>query len=104
MRITKKPSGRVFFFFAVSRVSRLTRLTAKKKNHTTIQFFCYAHLQRKKKLHELQHTRKSSSMAALEVAAGEHMGSTMHKYTQNQSYVGSIGQILTTNVSMTLCS
>ena len=28
----------------------------------------------------------------------------MHKYTQNQSYVGSSGQILTTDVSMTLCS
>ena len=27
----------------------------------------------------------------------------MHKYPQNQSYVGSNGQILTTNVSMTLC-
>ena len=39
----------LFFFFAVSRVSRLTRLTAKKKNYTTIRFFCYAHLQRKKK-------------------------------------------------------
>ena len=36
------------FFFAVSRVSRLTRLTAEKKNYTTIRFFCYAHLQRKK--------------------------------------------------------
>ena len=51
MRVTKKPSGGViFFFFAVSRVSRLTRLTAKKKNYTTIRFFCYAHLQRKKKI------------------------------------------------------
>ena len=28
----------------------------------------------------------------------------MHKYPQNQSYVGSNGQTLTTNVSMTLCS
>ena len=28
----------------------------------------------------------------------------MHKYPQNQSYVGSSGQTLTTNVSMTLCS
>ena len=28
----------------------------------------------------------------------------MHNYPQNQSYVGSIGQTLTTNVSMTLCS
>ena len=27
----------------------------------------------------------------------------MHKYTQNQSYVGSSGQTPTTNVSMTLC-
>ena len=27
----------------------------------------------------------------------------MHKYTQNHSYVGSSGQTLTTNVSMTLC-
>ena len=76
MRVTKKPSGRVIFFlvvsrvifffavnarnkktvrscnffFAVSRVSRLTRLTAEKKNYTTIRFFCYAHLQRKKKI------------------------------------------------------
>ena len=28
----------------------------------------------------------------------------MHKYPQNQSYVGSSGQTLITNVSMTLCS
>ena len=28
----------------------------------------------------------------------------MHKYPQYQSYVGSNGQTLTTNVSMTLCS
>ena len=28
----------------------------------------------------------------------------MHKYPQNQSYVGSSGQTLTTNVPMTLCS
>ena len=28
----------------------------------------------------------------------------MHKYLKNQSYVGSIGQTLTTNVSMTLCN
>ena len=28
----------------------------------------------------------------------------VHKYPQNQSYVGSSGQTLTTNVSMTLCS
>ena len=28
----------------------------------------------------------------------------MHKYAQKQSYVGSGGQTLTTNVSMTLCS
>ena len=27
----------------------------------------------------------------------------MHKHPQNQSYVGSSGQTLTTNVSMTLC-
>ena len=27
----------------------------------------------------------------------------MHKDTKNQSYVGSSGQTLTTNVSMTLC-
>ena len=27
----------------------------------------------------------------------------MHKYPQNQSYVGSSGQTLTTNVYMTLC-
>ena len=30
-------------------------------------------------------------------------GALMHKYPQNQSYVGSSGQTLTTNVSMTLC-
>ena len=28
----------------------------------------------------------------------------MHRYPQNQSYVGSSGQTLTTNVSMTLCN
>ena len=28
----------------------------------------------------------------------------VHKYPQNQSYVGSIGKTLTTNVSMTLCN
>ena len=28
----------------------------------------------------------------------------VQKYPQNQSYVGSIGQTLTTNVSMTLCN
>ena len=28
----------------------------------------------------------------------------MHKYTQNQSYVGSSGQTLTTDVSMSLCN
>ena len=28
----------------------------------------------------------------------------MHKHPQNQSYVGSSGQTLTTNVSMTLCN
>ena len=28
----------------------------------------------------------------------------MHKYPQNQSYVGSSGQTLTTNVYMTLCT
>ena len=28
----------------------------------------------------------------------------VHKYPKNQSYVGSIGQTLTTNVSMTLCN
>ena len=28
----------------------------------------------------------------------------VHKYPPNQSYVGSSGQTLTTNVSMTLCS
>ena len=83
MRVTKKPSGRVIFFccksckknfcckscnfffavnacnkktvrscnffFAVSRVSRLTQLTRP-------DGFFYAHLQRKKKLHESQHT------------------------------------------------
>ena len=27
----------------------------------------------------------------------------MHKYSQNQRYVGSSGQTLTANVSMTLC-
>ena len=27
----------------------------------------------------------------------------MHKYPQNQSYVGSSGKTLTTNVTMTLC-
>ena len=31
-------------------------------------------------------------------------GNIMHKYPQNQSYVASIGQTLTTNVSMTLCN
>ena len=28
----------------------------------------------------------------------------MHKYPQNQSYVGASGQTLTTNVYMTLCT
>ena len=28
----------------------------------------------------------------------------VHKYPQNQSYVGSSGQTITTNVSMTLCN
>ena len=28
----------------------------------------------------------------------------MHKYPQNQSFVGSSGKTLTTNVSMTLCN
>ena len=31
-------------------------------------------------------------------------GNIMHNYPQNQSYVGSSGQTLTTDVSMTLCS
>ena len=42
MRVTKKPSGRVIFFFAVSRVSRLTRLTAKKKLHDLTVFLLHA--------------------------------------------------------------
>ena len=46
MRVTKKSSSRVIFF-AVSRVSRLTRLTAK-KNYTTRRFFCYTYLPQKK--------------------------------------------------------
>ena len=85
MRVTKKPSGGVifffrckscnfffpavnacnkktvrwcnFFFFAVSRVSRLTRLTAgKKKLHDYTVFLLRAFTAKKKKLHELQHT------------------------------------------------
>ena len=36
--------------------------------------------------------------------AGARKGNIMHKYPQNQSYVGSSGQTLTKNVSMTLCS
>ena len=35
--------------------------------------------------------------------AGARKGYRMHTYPQNQSYVGSSGQTLTTNVSMTLC-
>ena len=34
--------------------------------------------------------------------AGARKGNIMHKYTQNQSYVGSTRQTLTTNVCMTL--
>ena len=34
--------------------------------------------------------------------SGARKGVTMHKYPQNQSHVGSSGQTLTTNVSMTL--
>ena len=37
-------------------------------------------------------------------SAGARNGSVMHQYPQNQSYVVSSGQTLTTNVSMTLCS
>ena len=34
---------------------------------------------------------------------GARKGNIMHKYPQNQRYVGSSGQTLTINVSMTLC-
>ena len=37
-------------------------------------------------------------------AADARKGDMVHKYPQNQSYVGSTGQTLTTNVSMTLCN
>ena len=37
------------------------------------------------------------------MGASARKGHTMHKHPQNQSYVGSSGQTLTTNVSMTLC-
>ena len=59
MRVTKKPSGGVIFFFRCKSCKpAYTTYSEKKKNYTTIRFFCYAHLQRKKKkLHELQHTR-----------------------------------------------
>ena len=36
--------------------------------------------------------------------AGARKGNIMHNYPQNQSAVGSSGQTLTTNVSMTLCN
>ena len=50
MRVTKKPSGRVIFFFCCKSCKPAYTTYSGKKNYTTIRFFCYAHLQRKKKI------------------------------------------------------
>ena len=50
MRVTKKLSGGVIFFFCCKSCKPAYTTYSGKKNYTTIRFFCYAHLQRKKKI------------------------------------------------------